>query len=206
MLPWNRHFHWLPFGTSQISKSFFHKNVIFKTAPNYAKYQIYPYPYFTPPNFSYPKRPDSEPCCPSCPFRAENGRSWSERRKTRAARRWIGRENWSWSICDNVWDLLFFLTNFEVKCYDGICTVYNNDIVWQNYQVMFILPWMVYMGRRILGCSVQMMYSTRMGMSSSSPHSMSSCPFSLKPATKGPGSGRKLTTHVQHLVILNEYI
>lgn len=100
----------------------------------------------------------------------------------------------------------FFLTNFEVKCYDGICTVYNNDIVWQNYQVMFILPWMVYMGRRILGCSVQMMYSTRMGMSSSSPHSMSSCPFSLKPATKGPGSGRKLTTHVQHLVILNEYI
>ena len=62
------------------------------------------------------------------------------------------------------------------------------------------------MGRRILGCSVQMMYSKRNGNEQLKSSQLSSCPFSLKPVTKGPGSGRKLTTHVQHLVILNEYI
>ena len=168
MLPWNRHFHWIPFGTSQISRSF----SIFKTAPNYAKYhQIYPYPYFTPRNFSYPKRPDSELCCPSCPFRAENGRSWSERRKTRAANRWIGRENWSWTTMSGTF---CFFDKFRGKMFDGICTVYYIMTLYDNIikSCLFCLGWYTweegYWVAAFRWCIVK-----GMGMSSSSPHS---CP------------------------------
>ena len=173
LLPWNRHFHWIPFGTSKKSKSFFQKNVIFKTAPNYATYQqIYPYVSILYTSEFVFRNAQTRSLAVLLVLSVQKTGEVGVRdeKQERPADGLAGRTDHE--VFVTMSGTFCFLTNFEVECYDGICTVYN-DIVWQHYQVMFILPWMVYMGRRILGCSVQMMYSTRMGMSSSSPHS---CP------------------------------